>query len=92
METLLSDSNEDMLAVGTSKVIISGNNALHRLVVYVAVACSEWPSRPQSPATATISQSAGEHQCPHYRTSNTMQLSSSYMIIDLSLCEETTKN
>ena len=36
---LLSDSAEDMLTVGTNKVIISGNNALHRAPR--SVACSE---------------------------------------------------
>ena len=42
MEILLSDSAEDMLTVGTNKVIISGNNALHRAPPSVAsVACSE---------------------------------------------------
>ena len=45
MEILLSDSPEDMLTlltVGTNKVIISGNNALHRVPLSVAsVACSE---------------------------------------------------
>ena len=47
MEILLSDSPEDMLTVGTNKVIISGNNApLHRAPPSGAsVACSEWPSR-----------------------------------------------
>ena len=42
MEILLSDSPEDMLTVGTNKVIISGNNALHRAPPSVAsLACSE---------------------------------------------------
>ena len=80
MEILLSDSHEDMLTVGTNKVIISGNNALHRaprLGVYVAVACSEWPSRVQ--LLSTISQSAGEHQSPHHRTINTLPTHPDYI-------------
>ena len=63
-----SDSPEDMLIVGTNKVIISGNNALHRVPLSVAsVACSEWPSRVQ--LLSTVSQSTREHQ---WHTINTL--------------------
>ena len=71
MEILLSDSHEDMLTVGTNKVIIS---VTMRCTGRLASECSVLGVTVQTPATATISQSAGEHQCPHHRNINTLQL------------------